>query len=353
MAKKSKSTGINHEQRVIRNIRSYVRTKLRQFKNGISAVRIILTSIPSRIKSWRAADKKTVRYRSFRLQKRIKPDFSALPTSWELIKDSLKFLWRHKKIFAGIFIVYIAVYYVVVRAPVQPDVKNIQKSITSIIDDGGVQLSGVQNNVITLSAVLGSTGSTQQNGAVALGVLFIFSLVYIWALRQLHNDNDIKVRDAFYQGLTAAIPVSMVLVVVFLELFPFAFASFVYTLARSSGIFVSGFEDITFFMVTMLIGLLSFYWMTSGILAALMATLPGVYPMFALQSARKLVQYRRLSVFRRIITLPLILGFSYLVMLLISIRFMPSKTFVIAEIVQLLFVPVVLTYLYKLYRSML
>lgn len=353
MAKKSAKSETLHEKVVISRIKHKLKSYLTMLVASAVKVTAYTKSLPTRFRTWRKERAKLPRYKSFRLQKRIKPKLLPLPTSGQLIKQSLAFIWNNKRIFAGIFVVHLLIYFVVVRAPIQPDVRNIQKNITSVLQSSDSKLSGAQNGFVTLSAVLGSSGSTQQNGVVAATVLFLFSLVYIWALRQLHNNNKIKVRDAFYQGLTTIVPVGLVVAVVLLELFPFAFASFLYTLARGSGVFVTGFEDLAFFTLTIFIGLLSFYWMTSGIIAAYMATLPGIYPLYALSSARKLVHFQRLRVFRRVLVLPVILGVTYLAMLLLTIRFVPSQTFMIAEIVQLLFIPFVHTYMYKLYRSML
>lgn len=349
----SKNAKHNIEAIVFERLKNYLASIPARLKNLATACIRSSVMMATRLKAWREADKKAIRYRSFRLQKRIKPDLKPLPSSWDLAKQTFGFIWKHKKIIIGIFLVHLFVYYTVVRSPIQPDVKQIQDAISSTVEGTGTKISGFENNLVTLNAVLGSTGATQQNGTFALIVLGIVGLAYVWAIRMLHNGNKITVRDSFYQGMTPILTVSFVITVVFFELLPFAFASFVYTLARTSGIFVTGFEDLAFFTVTMLIGLLSFYWMTSGIIAVFMVALPGVYPIFALSSARKLVQFQRLQVFRRILILPLMLGFAYLALLVFSIRFFPSKTFIFAEIVQLLFVPLVLTYLYKLYRSML
>lgn len=294
-----------------------------------------------------------VGYKSFRLQKRIKPELKDLPTSWQLMKQATRFIFTHKRIMFGILLVHVVVYYTLVRSPIQPDVQSIQSAIEKAVEGSGTQINGIQNSVVTIGAVVDSTSVTQQNGMVTAGVVLIVSLAYVWALRQLHNNHSIKIRDAFYQSLAPVIPVVFIVGVLILELLPFAFASFIYSLARTGGIFVTGFEDLAFFTLTMLIGLLSFYWMTSGVIALYMVSLPGVYPFYALHSARKLVQFQRLRVFRRIIILPILFAVIYLCVLLLSIRFVPSKTFVIAELTQLLFIPFVHTYLYKLYRSML
>lgn len=317
------------------------------------AIGSYLETQTKRYRHWRQEDKKKLKYRSFRLQKRIKPELKTLPSSWDLAKDTMSFLWRHKRIVFGIFLIHLAVYFVIVRSPVQPDVESIQESISSLVKSSGTEISGVRNSAVTLGAVLSSTGATQQSGAVGAMILFAFSLIYVWALRHLHNGNEIKVRDALYQGITSVIPVLFVVGVIMLQILPFAFASFVYTLARTSGIFVTGFEDLAFFTAVMLLGLLLLFWMTSAVIALYMAALPGVYPIYALKSAKQLVQFQRLRVFRRMVALPLMLAVLYIILLLISIRFMPSKTFIVAELTQLLFIPIIHTYLYKLYRSML
>ncbi|MBP9738746.1 hypothetical protein KBD20_03590 [Candidatus Saccharibacteria bacterium] len=351
--KKSKSKSNDEAQLVVSRIKHSVASMFVTLKRGLAWPVHFAQSLPERYKTWKQKDNKVTRYRSFKLQKRIKPELEYLPTSGTLIKESLSFVWKYKKIFLGIFFVHVLAYFVIIRAPIQPDVTSIQKAITTAVEGSDTKLTGVQGNLVTLSAVLGSTGATQQNGTAAVAVLFIVSLAYIWALRQLHNNNSIKIRDAFYQGMTAIVPVAFVIAVVLLELLPFAFASFIYTLARTSGIFVTGFEDLAFFAVTMFIGVLSFYWMTSGIIAMYMTTLPGIYPMYALHSARKLVQFQRLRVFRRMIALVLLFAAVYVLLLVLSIRLLPSKTFIIAEFVQLLFIPFIHTYLYKLYRSLL
>lgn len=341
------------EQEVLKRLKQSTAHVKRVPGRALKSLKTTYVSARTRLRAQRDEQKKAPRYRSFRLQKRIKPDLKPIPTAGELIADTFRFLWRNKKIFIGLFLVHCIAYYIVVRAPVQPDVGNIQKAITDTVKQNNLSINSVQGSVVTLGAVVSSTGSTQQNAAVAVGVLFMISLAYIWALRQLHNNNKINVRDALYQGMTPAIPTAFVAALVVFELLPFAFASFVYTLARTSGVFVTGFEDLAFFTVTMLLGVLTFYWMTSGIIAVYMAALPGVYPVYAMHSAKKLVHFRRTQVFRRIIALPLMLAVLYLIMLLLSIKLLPSKTFIIAEVFQLMMVPIVHTYLYKLYRSML
>lgn len=293
-------------------------------------------------------DRKKKKYRSFRLQKKIKPEARYLPPPLKLLKESLKFLYTFKRIFFVIILIHGILYVTVIRSPITTNISTIQDSIKSAFGD----TRSVSGTVATLGAVVGATGNTQVNSTITAISVLLMSLVYIWAIRQLHAGKLIKARDAYYQGMTSIVPSALILIVISLQLIPFAVASFVYTTARAGGLFASGFEDLSFFIITLLAGLLSFYWMTSTIIALYVVTLPGMYPFQALRAAKKLVQFQRTVVFKRVLALPILLGLAYLALLLLVIRVVSSQVFIIVELLQLLILPLIHTYLYKLYRAL-
>lgn len=326
-------------------------------KANISLNRLTTTvqNIPSWVKGLPAAirnrmqeDKKKKKYRSFRLQKKIKPEPRYIPTSFGLIKASFKFLYAHKKVFLAIILIHAVLYATIIRSPVTTDIGTIEESVKSILGDK----NDIQSNVATLGAVIGTSGSGQTNPTAVSASIVLMSLVYIWAIRQLHAGKTIKARDAYYQGMAPLASGVIVLCVASLQLIPFAVASIVYSTARSGGLFVTGFEDLAAFIITILTALLSFYWMTSTVIGLYIVTLPGMYPLQALRSAKKLVQFQRFPVFRRIVALPVILSLLYAGLLLIFIRFASSQVFLIAEILQLLILPLIHIYFYKLYRAL-
>lgn len=306
---------------------------------------------PAKIKLWLKEGRKKKKYRSFRLQKRLKPEPRFVPTAGALIKDSLRFLWQHKRVFIAIIAIHAVIYFMFLKIPSQSGgIQTIRDTVKSVLGEGSE--TSIKGNLATLGAVLTTSGSGQSSGTATAVSLLLMSLVYIWAIRQLSNKQKIKARDAYYQGMAPILSTAMLLLVLSLQLIPFAVASFVYSTARAGGLFATGLEDLSFFLIALLLGLFSFYLMTSTIIGLYIVTLPGMYPMRALRAAKKLVQFQRLKVFRRIIALPLLLGAVYIAGLLLLIRFLPNQTLLATEIIPLLLLPFIHIYLYKLYRSL-
>lgn len=335
---------------LVRNLGVALRRYIYGLRNFVFATPKWLRSRPAAFKRWRKEEKKKKKYRSFKLQKKIKPEPRAIPTSLALLKGSLRFIWSNKRVFAALLFIYGLIYFLLIRTPIPTDMESIQELVEVALGSGSQQ--SLEGNFATLGVVLGSAGTLQQNPTVAALGTLVLSLATVWATRQIHNQQILKARDAYYQGMTGVFPVLMVLMVLSLQLIPFAIASFVYTTARAGQLFVTGAEDLAFFIVALLIGLLSFYWITSTIIALYVASLPGMYPLKALRAAKKLVKFQRFMVFRRIIALPVVLGVAYALILLLVIRFLPSRAFLAAEVMQLLMIPLVNVYLYKLYRAL-
>lgn len=319
--------------------------KIRGFILGIPAW---IKARPQAFKDWRTADKKKKKYRSFKLQKRIKPEPRYIPPSATLFRQSLAFLWSHKKVISFMLVIHAGVYFLLVRNPATADIGLIQEAVETTLGAGST--TSVEGIMATFGAVLGSAGTPQNTTVATILVLFV-SLAYIWAIRQLHNGAVIKARDGYYQGMAGLVPVVLLLIVLSIQLIPFAAAGFVYSAARAGGLFASGIEDMSIFVIALLIGLLSFYWLTSTVIALYIATLPGMYPLHALRAAKKLVQFQRFKIFRRILGLGIILGLLYAAILLIIIRFWPQYVFISTELLPILVVPFVHTYLYKLYKA--
>ncbi len=323
-------------------------------KRGSSAIKTIpgwLQSRPSAFREWKKEDKKKKKYRSFRLQKRIRPEPRYVPSAVDIIKASFKFLWQNKRLFIFIMIIHTALYVVAVRRPQTTSISTIQSALTEAA--GGSDATGnLASSAATLGAVVGLSGASQANTATSSALILFMSLVYIWAIRQLHANLKIKARDAYYQAAGPVVGVVILLFILSVQLLPFAAASFVYSIARSGGLFASGFEDLAFFLVTALTALFSLYFVTSTIIALYIVTLPGTYPLRAMRAAKKLVQFQRLKVFQRILLLGLFVSCAYLLILLVGIKLLPNQVFIVAEALQVFAVPFMHICLYKLYRSL-
>ena len=148
------------------------------------------------------------------------------------------------------------------------------------------------------------------------------------------------------------VPFLLVLLVIIIQLLPIVLGSALVALI-SSTLASSGLA--TFIMVLLVIPLFgwSVYMISSSIFGLYIVTLPDMQPRQALRSAKKLVNFRRLKIIRRIVFLPI---FIFLVMaaimlpLILFVHLLVVPVFYLLSISLLLFVH---AYLYTLYRGLL
>lgn len=333
------------------NFLKKLKKALQKLQSGVQSFPGWVRNRPAAFQKWRKESRKKKRYRSFRLQKKIKPEPRNIPTVVQLVSSTMKFFWHQKKIIGTILIIHTLIYVILLRSPLVADMDDVIESVNTGLEAETAQNS-INSTLATFGTVLSISGESQPNPTIVAVTTLVMSLVYIWAIRELHAQKTIKARDAYYQGLAPLISSAMLLLVASLQLLPFAVAAFIYGMARTTGLFASGFEDLAIFSATAGIGILSFYWATSTVVAFYVVTLPGMYPRQALRTAKKLVQFQRLKVFKRILSLPILIGVVYALFLLIAIRFAPAHSFLVIEVLQILVLPFIHVYLYKLYRSL-
>src|SRR5690606_852821 len=80
-------------------------------------------------------------------------------------------------------------------------------------------------------------------------------------------------------------------------------ASIAISAAMPTGLISEGVEAMLFWTVVILLMVLSLYWVTSTLIALVVVTLPGMYPLRALRTAHELVVGRRLRIVLRIVWL--------------------------------------------------
>jgi hypothetical protein len=314
---------------------------------------------PSAPKSKPVSAKKTRRlhlgkYKSFRLQKRIKPEViqrKPMLSARKIFVQSYKILFKNWKLFGGILLIYLVLNIILIGGLNGGDLQNMKNSVSDLFTGSAGKISGG----FALFAVLltsansgnGGDGSTYQ----AL-LLFVVCLATVWALRQRHADHKIRIRDAFYQGMYPLIPVLLVLIAICLQLIPFLIGSLLYNLLVSGGIAAFTVEKLIAGTIFFLLGVLSLYMLLSSIWALYIVTLPDMTPMKALRSARELVRYRRLKVLRKVAFLPfalIILLAIVIVPLIIVSAPVAAWAFFVLSAAAVLFV---LSYLYSLYREL-
>ncbi len=288
-------------------------------------------------------------------KKQVTKIYKKIPSSFSLLNTSFKHIWANKRLLIGIMIVFAALYIVLVRGLVmQFELSQNSAKIDEVIGDG---INTPTKAFVLLGSLFGTTGSTSGEAASVYQIFLfiIISLVLIWALRQTFDESTkikIKIRDAYYKSMTPFITYILVWLVILIQCIPAFIGITLYSLVVPEGLAVSAFEQV-FWVVLMILGLVvTTFLLSSSIFASYIVTLPNMAPFTALRSARKLVKYRRFSVIRKVIFLPIFISICFLVLFLPLVILVP----LIAEVlfVVLGFGLIVLghTYYFVLYRAL-
>ena len=272
--------------------------------------------------------------------------------SFRLFADSVSLFRQHWKIFGGITLVYVVLSVILIG--VRGSGLEVDKLRGELDDsfEGGLGEVGLGLTIFSLVAS-SSTSSSSEGGAYQSIVLLIISLATVWALRQIMAGQKIGIRDAFYKGMYPLVPVVLVIMVIGLQLIPLLIGSFLFAVAFPGGIAVGFVEQALWAIVIFLLALLSLYMLTSSTFAFYVATLPDMRPLAALRSARKLVRFRRFTVLRKLLFLPLALLIVIAALTLPFIWIWPAATqwvFLLLSMAGLVFTH---TYAYSLYKELL
>lgn len=218
--------------------------------------------------------------------------------------------------------------------------------------------------LLLFSGVTGSFNTTPNEAQQAYGVFFgaMTWLTTVWLLRSLLAGKKPRFRDGLYNSGAAIIPTFLVMLALIVQLIPAAIATILGTTAISTGLF-EGAVAMLFAVVGLLLYILSLYWITSTLMALVIVTLPGMYPMQALKIAGDLVIGRRLRILYRWLWLAGVVSLGWVVFMIPIILFDSWLKSVAPAIAWLPIVPVSLliagsfavifsaTYIYLLYRK--
>ncbi|MCA9332812.1 hypothetical protein KDA00_02970 [Candidatus Saccharibacteria bacterium] len=290
-------------------------------------------------------------YRSFRLHKKIKNPSKPIIGSFKLMRESLKHLLKNKKLYLGIASVYFLVSLVLVSGLIGgTDYSTVKESLSEVFNGTTGQLS---IGISLFSMLIGGGNSITESGSVYQTTLIIMiSLVSIWALRHSYAKTKITVRDAFYKSMTPFVPFVLVLIVMGLQLIPLLIGTTLYSIAIGQGLAVTVVEKVVWVLLVLGLFVLTLYMLTSSIFALYIVTLPELTPMKALRSARELVRYRRWTIMRKVIFLPislLLLAATIMIPVLLFLTFMAQWIFAFLSAIGII---VIHSYMYKLYREL-
>lgn len=275
-----------------------------------------------------------------------------LPDVWRLSIDALRIVWRGKGVLSGIILFFGLAYLIIVTGfSGGSNVSSIKQQFAGAFHGSFSQLySGLGVYAVLLSSIGNSSSGTSISVAGFMVVVAILAL--IWAYRQILNGAPIRIRDAYYRGMYPLIPFLGVLLIISLELIPLTLGISLYTIAVYDHIAVNLFEKYVFGVISLGLASLSFYWLSSSLIALYIVTLPDMTPIKALKAAKPLVKARRLAVILRVLYLPLIILLVSIIIILPVIIVFPVAAQAIFMLLSLVFIVVANAYMYNLYREL-
>ncbi len=286
--------------------------------------------------------------KSFKKERRAKTP--KIEKSSKLIIDSFKFLGRHWKTFTILLFFYIVSYFILAYARPNIDLPSLFKEANS----AGTQV-GVGDKLKTLSSAMftyrGNAGDFARWAQFFLAV--IFSLVFIYAIRELKQGKQIRARDALYGGTGNLVPFMMNIGLIALQLIPFTMVSVIYNIGMSRQLFVNNLEKFSATVILVLAGLLTFWFIPTAIISLYAITLPGVYPSRTMQAVRIMVSRRRLEVLKNLLVFILFITLSYLILLLMLVTYIPAIANLSLDLFFLIALPMIHVMMYSLYIKLL
>lgn len=247
-------------------------------------------------------------HRSFRVTRRrdyVRP--LTLPGYWSFTNEVRRTFWHHKKLFFGLAAFYGILSAVLVGLASQDTYAQLSELLRDSSKEvlsgnmGEIGQAGLVFTTILSGTLNGTPTEAQQLYGVILGLLTW--LATVWLLRSIIAGKHPRLRDGLYSSGAPILPTFLVGMVFVIQLLPMVLAAIGYSAASSSGLLDTGVEAMIFWVAAGLLGLLSLYWTTSTMIALVVVTLPGMYPLQAIKAAGDLVIGRRTRILLRFLWL--------------------------------------------------
>jgi hypothetical protein len=331
-------------------------------------VYIILAKFFSKINKKRKDFLNRRPHRTFRLSKRS--DYVKklnLPGYFSLTKMTNVIIWKNKKIFGGLVLVYgilTALFIGMASQDIFTTLSDMLKNTSTQVAGGDFGALGQAGILMFTTVAGGATQSLNEIQQMLAGLFAIFVwLTTIWILRNKIAGVKIKLRDALYNAGAPLIPSVLLSLMLVVQVIPLALAVVGYSAAQLTGILDGGVEAMLFWIVVGLLVSLSLYWISTTLFALVVITLPGVYPIKALKTASDIVVGRRLRILYRLLWLCLVVTISWIVVFIPIILMNTWITNVWSAFRSVPLVPIVMlfmstatliwsaSYVYMLYRK--
>ena len=228
-----------------------------------------------------------------------------LPGYWSFTAKVHKLLWKNKRLFLSMALFYSVLSAILVGLASQ----DTYIELADMLQETGSEIfTGNWGEIGKASLLLGTSvlGGINQTPSEAQRIFapLIFLLVWlstIWLLRSVMAGQKPRLRDALYNSGSPIVSTLLVSLVFLIQLLPAAFAALGFWAATQTGFIWDGLESMLFWVLIILLLVLSLYWGVSTFIAMIIITLPGMYPMRAIQTAGDMIVGRRLKILLRLL----------------------------------------------------
>lgn len=276
----------------------------------------------------------------------------AIPTAYQIFKASNKHLWQHKKLFGLITLIYLGLTFILVRGfSLTTDLGLAKQSFQELFSGSG---SALTSSLAVFGYLVGTNSPNSDVASVYQSIIVIIvSLATIWALRQTHAKESVTLQDSFFKSSYPLVQFVLVVLFIGLQLIPFVLGSFLFSSTVGTGVAQNFLAKGLWSLLSFLLALWSVYMVSASIFALYIVTLPDMTPIRALRAAKKLVQYRRWTVLRKVLFLPVMIIILMVAIMLPAILFLTPISEVVFILVTSCLVVLVHGYMYTLYRELL
>lgn len=243
-----------------------------------------------------------------------------LPGYWAFTNYVRKTFFAYKKLFLLLALFYGALTYLLIGLVSQDSYLNLADTLR---ETGNELFNGAWGELgkATLLLASGITGNfndslteTQLVYSALIGLLTW--LTAVWLLRSILSGNKPRLRDGVYNSGAPIVPLFLVFLVILVQLIPVALAAAAFSAALATNLIADGgVEAMLLWAAIAVLAGLSIYWITSTVVALVVVTLPGMYPLQAVKIAGDMVVGRRVRILLRLLWLGLTIAVSWLVIM--------------------------------------
>jgi hypothetical protein len=294
------------------------------------------------------------KYKSFRMHKRVKHHEPPIIGAFSISRKSFKLMMKNKINIALFAVIYGALFLLLVRGIFNPiNIGDLRFEIESATGEGTG--SSFSSNTLIFNKLVGSlaAGLSGNQGVYQLVLFVVGALSVIWLFRQQQAGNKVNVKQAFYRGMYPLVPFTLVIYVIVLQLLPAIIGNFLYSTVISNGIATGQVEQFVWLLLYLSTLLLSFYLISSSVIALMIVTLPEMTPLRALRKAKELVTFRRFSVFRKTTMLLLIVAALFALIVFPALFISAQLAQILFLVLSVLSLPFAVGYIFVLYRELL